>query len=180
MNKIITFIDTNNLNLDYSDYVDYCVANEITPSTENSDDYWKWYSNERYFLVEDILTNLNNTKIEDPVIITGTLGFWNGTKEIYPMLVESEDYDCTNHRFSQTSLYRAISKCINGMDDFKIELANGDFIVTGYHHDGTNKLTISKLSKKGIVSATRANESGSRLSPKPYWFGKIRESDLER
>ena len=89
--KIFTLLDTTET-FEYAAYVDFCEANEITPEPEDSNDYWEWVSEERRLNVDDFLTNLRYAKINDePVLITGTLGLWNGRKEIYPMLIESSD-----------------------------------------------------------------------------------------
>jgi hypothetical protein len=167
--KQITLIDTYNSGLEYSDYVEYCELNEITPEPEGSNDYYEWEAEENQRFVEDFFENLRYVKFDTPVIITGSLGLWNGRKEIYPLVVESTD---------KPSLYNAVQKCINGMDDFKVELSEGEIVVHGYHHDGTNIFTISKLSKKGIDPVLRAVEDGKHLQIKNYWIGKITETDL--
>jgi hypothetical protein len=167
--KQITLIDTYNSGLEYSDYVEYCELNEITPEPEGSNDYYEWEAEENQRYVEDFFENLRYVKFDTPVIITGSLGLWNGRKEIYPMVVESTE---------KPSLYNAVMKCINGMDDFKVELSEGEIVVHGYHHDGTNIFTISKLSKKGIDPVLRAVEDGKHLQIKNYWIGKITETDL--
>ena len=167
--KQITLIDTTDSGLTYQDYVEFCEANEITPSTEESDEYYEWESEETQQFAEDFFCNLKYVKFDTPVIITGSLGLWNGRKEIYPMLVESSEHP---------SLYNAVMKCINGMDDFKVELSEGEIVVHGYHHDGTNIFTISKVSKKGIDQVRKIVEQGKHLQVKNYWIGKITETDL--
>lgn len=47
------------------------------------------------------------------------------------------------------SLTKAIQKCINDMDFWKVEeTSGGKLIVTGYHHDGTNHYEIYRLKKE--------------------------------
>lgn len=167
--KQITLIDTTDSGLTYQDYVEFCEANEITPSTEDSNEYYEWESEETQQFAEDFFCNLKYVKFDTPVIITGSLGLWNGRKEIYPMLVESSE---------NPSLYNAVMKCINGMDEFKVELSEGEIVVHGYHHDGTNIFTISKVSKKGIDQVRKIVEQGKHLQVKNYWIGKITETDL--
>ena len=179
--KIYTLLDTTEM-FEYADYVEFCEANEITPEPENSKGYWDWVSEERSCNVDDFMLNLRHVKINDePVIITGTLELWNGTREIYPMLVESSDYEKCNDgtwEYKNPAIKKAIEKCMNGMDDVKVEYANGEIVVHGYHHDGTNIFTIHKLSKKGKRTAFNANEKGKQIDPKPYMFGKFTEEDL--
>ena len=179
--KIFTLLDTMET-FEYADYVDFCEANEITPEPENSDDHWNWVSEERQHNVEDFLLNLQYAKInEEPVMITGSLGLWDGRREIYPMLVKGSEYEKRNNgewKYKNPAIKNAIEKCMNGMDDVKVEYANGDIVVHGYHHDGTNIFTIHKLSKKGMKTVLNAEENGKIIDPKPYMFGKFTEEDL--
>jgi hypothetical protein len=180
--KQITLIDTYNSGLEYSDYVEFCEANEITPEPEGSNDYYEWLAEENNRYVEDFFENLRYVNFYTPVIITGSLGLWNGRKEIYPVVVESSGYDYNERsgkfEYKQPSLYNAVKKCINGMDDFKVELSEGQIVVHGYHHDGTNIFTISKLTNKSINSVLKAVNEGKHLQVKNYWIGKITETDL--
>lgn len=178
--KIFTLIDTSSV-LDYNDYVQFCADNEITPGKDGSDDYWNWVADQRNIEVDDFMLNLQYARInEEPVVITGSLGTWRGRVEIYPMIVESSEYEECNgkFRYKNPAILKAVQKCINGMDDFKVEYANGELVIHGYHHDGTNIFTINKLTPKGKVTVYNAKESGKQIDPKPYMFGKIRESDL--
>ena len=61
--KTIHLIDTFDCGLEYADYVDFCEANEITPSDENSNDYYEWLGEERNRLVEDFFDNLKHRKV---------------------------------------------------------------------------------------------------------------------
>jgi hypothetical protein len=177
----VTLLDTTELGLEYSDYVDYCAANEITPEPEESNSYYEWLSEERCHLIEDFLENLRYIKNDSAaVVITGSLGLWNGRKEIYPMFMESDDYQTNNGkgRYMNPAIRKAILKCITGMDDFKVELAQGEIVVHGYHHDGTNIFSIIKLTPRGIGYAQRAKEKGKHIEPKIEWKAKIRGTDL--
>ena len=179
--KIFTLLDTTEI-LEYADYVNFCEDNEITPEPEDSNDFWNWVNEERSLDIDDFLTNLRYAKInEEPVLITGSLGLWNGRKEIYPMLIESSEYEQRKDgswKYKNPAIMKAIQKCMNGMDDVKVEYANGEIVVHGYHHDGTNIFTIHKLSKKGKRTAFNANEKGKQIDPKPYMFGSFSEEDL--
>lgn len=179
--RIVTLFDTRDEAYNYENYVKYCKEEGSTPADENSDDYYNWVEFKKDFDLEVLLTNLTYSKMnEEPVIITGTLGMWNGMKSIYPMLVESENYEPNQGkgRFMNPAIVKAIYKCINGMDDFKIEHINGSIIVYGYHHDGTNTLRINKLSKKGKITALNAHKKGKTIDIKSYTFGAIRSTDI--
>ena len=180
--KIFTMLDTYSTSYEYSDYVDFCEANEITPEPENSNAYWEWVSDERQREIDDFMLNLRYAKInEEPVLITGTLGLWNGRKEIYPMLLESSEYEQDSNgkwRYKNPAIRKAVEKCMHGVDDVKVEYNNGEIIVNGYHHDGTNILTIHKLNDKGKRTVFNAKEKGKQIVPKPYMFGRFTEEDL--
>lgn len=77
-------------------------------------------------------SNLTCSKIADyPAIITGTLGLWDGKKEIVPVTCDS--------------VARAIYRCINNDYQVIYEDENGDLFVEDYHHDGVNVFKISLL-----------------------------------
>lgn len=179
--KTFTLIDTSNTGLEYKDYVENCELNEITPHPENSTEYWEWIAEQRNNNVEDFFLNLKYMRDATPVVVTGTLGLWNGKRSIYPMYIESKDYELNSQGkwvYMEKALYTAIQKCINGMDDFKVEYVEGEIVVHGYHHDGTNTFTIHKLSTKGQIAAFNAYCNCKTLKPKGYWYAKYREEDL--
>lgn len=179
--KSFTLLDTR-CGYKYEDYVEYCEVNEITPEPEGSDDYYDWVSYERNLYIDNFFTNLRYARFnEEPVIITGSLELWNGSKEIYPMLVESDGYEKRSDgewKYNNPALMKAIKKCMNGMDDVLVEYINGEIVIHGYHHDGTNIFTINKLTPKGKVTAYNAIKNGKVIEPKSYMFGKFTEEDL--
>ena len=162
--KSFTLLDTR-CGYKYEDYVEYCEVNEITPEPEGSDDYYDWVSYERNLYIDTFFTNLRYARFnEEPVIITGSLGLWNGSNGEW--------------KYNNPALMKAIKKCMNGMDDVLVEYINGEIVIHGYHHDGTNILTINKLTPKGKVTAYNAIKNGKVIEPKPYMFGKFTEEDL--
>lgn len=70
---------------------------------------------------------------DDPVVITGTFGLWNGKHKIKP--VECDD------------IRSAIMKCIGRdgelMDENDLTFDGTDVHVKSHHHDGVNEFTIS-------------------------------------
>ena len=46
-------IDTLYSDYNYTDYLDFCEANEREPQPEYSNDYFNWVNNERQFAIED-------------------------------------------------------------------------------------------------------------------------------
>jgi len=68
-------------------------------------------------------------EVEGEATITGTLGLWNGKKEIIPE--------------KETDLETAIKRCIgDNTEELKISDVDGKLIVECSHHDGTNVFDI--------------------------------------
>lgn len=124
----------------YEYYVEWCKENEMEPQGENSDDYWNWVSESSQIDYDDFFDNLKFAKAEEGhYMITFNLGLWNGHKIGYVEKI----YD---------SLSEAIKDALNSSRDYwdyKVTFENGDVVVYGYHHDGTNIMTIKRLSKHG-------------------------------
>lgn len=87
---------------------------------------------------EDFMISLKNSKINNnKYVIIGTLGLWDGRKEIYP-------YECD-------TLEKAIWKCLNDMYDYSIsEDQYGNLNIVACHHDGRNYFTIKKVTPGGL------------------------------
>ncbi len=121
----------------YSDYEDFCIGfADCEPQGEDSEDYYNWCRETTQQDFDDLLSNLlYSEESKTPVVITGTLGLWNGRPTIRPVV-------CDN-------LHDAILKCLGSCDDIKVVLTEGHLDVFAYHHDGTNCFTVYKLSKKG-------------------------------
>jgi hypothetical protein len=72
-------------------------------------------------------------------MITFDLGLWNGHRKGYIEQVFT----------SLTEAIKFALRSSNDYLDYKIQFKDGEVIVYGYHHDGTNIMTISQLSKHG-------------------------------
>lgn len=125
----------------YEYYVEWCKDNEMEPQPENSDDYWNWVNESTQIDYDDFFDNLKYSQAEKEghYMITFNLGLWNGHKIGYVEKI----YD---------SLSEAIKDALNSSKyylDYKVTFENGDVVVYGYHHDGTNIMTIKRLSKHG-------------------------------
>jgi hypothetical protein len=154
-----TIIDTR-AEYSYSDYLDFCNANGFTPAEEGSDDYWEYVGEMRSMEFNDEMDNIKFSKENDaPVIVTGTLGLWNGDRDIYPVVVDN--------------LHDAVEKCIGSSDDAEVVFEDGVIYVYGYHHDGTNRFTIEKLSAKGMKSAMSVDGTRER-EVKKEWVKKFK------
>lgn len=119
------------MGFDYQDYLDYCEANCRKPAAEDSDEFYDWISEETAYNFENDMYNIKEFKpYQQPVVITGTLGLWDGKHDICP--VEKE------------SVYDAIYACADGCAEIEVEWEDGIITVYGYHHDGTNIFKIGK------------------------------------
>ena len=146
----------------YEDYAEYCrECMDCEPCGENSDDYWDFVSLSQETEMKDLKMNMTtSTQCQVPVIITGSLGLWNGNHEINPVRCDT--------------LYDAIMRCTKSSDDIKVEYQNGVINVYAYHHDGCNCFQIHKLSKRGELACSKWENGTSRNSEiKGYWFAKF-------
>jgi len=124
----------------YENYVDWCKENEQEPKGKDSDDYWQWVSEQADFDYECFFENLHYAKAENGFyMITFDLGLWNGNRRGY---VE-------NVYASMTEAIKAALNSSRDYWDYKVAFENGNVVVYGYHHDGTNIMTIRQLSKHG-------------------------------
>lgn len=87
-------------------------------------------------MIEDFEAELEYANKEyDGYIVTGSLGLWNGKKDIFP-----------EHFQNLEDAYR---KCVEKADAVIVKLIDGSLEVGAMHHDGTNTLYIRPLSKDG-------------------------------
>lgn len=112
--------------------------NTILNSRDNDSAFIEWvygeYLNSEWI---DLLDNIKYSKYGNtPCVVVGTLGLWNGRKDIYPT-------KCDN-------LVSAIKKCAGSASNVIVILNNGCIEVNAMHHDGTNCFEIHLLNKLGI------------------------------
>ena len=133
-----TILTNSTDGFDYDEYVDFCEVNGIEPQGEDSDAFYEWCEEESQVNFECDMENIKDCKQYNvPVVVTGSLGLWDGRHEIVPTRMDS--------------VYDAIQKCIsNDICYVDVEYNDGEIKVSAAHHDGTNHFTINALSKKGI------------------------------
>lgn len=170
----------------YEDYVENCEINDCEPAEEDSQDYWDWVNETRAMYWDDLKMNMCYSKIDYPLIITGSLGLWDGRHTIQPMIIESEGYGrkfttCDYTGYELPSIKKAVEKACSGrsVEDFDVTYEDGVIYVNCYHHDGTNRFEIHKLSKKGIECAARFIEREPFGELKKEWFAKIRKNEID-
>jgi len=95
------------------------------------------------------------------ILVTGHLGLWNGNPAVYPTLC--------------FSLKEAITKCVSGMDDYRVDICNGVITCYGYHHDGTNVFTLRGASTTAMSDAQieELGEAGCRYPPFEHTHDKL-------
>lgn len=123
----------------YENYVDYCNETGQEPDDKDSSGYWDWVRDMAEFDYDCFFDNLHYAKAEHGFyMITFNLGLWNGHRIGFVEKVYN-------------SLSEAIKSALSCSDywDYKVEFDNGNVVVYGYHHDGTNIMTIKRLSKHG-------------------------------
>lgn len=152
--------------IDTEEVIDFCECNEISVPVYNTIRYWDIVREiaemERDDFWEDLkYSPLNNEKF----MITGTLGLWNGSPTIVPILANG--------------LEEAINKtCTGSINDIKAEYDSGVLYVFASHHDGINCLEIHKLSKLGLQEIERPKYYYEDYEPKSWWFKQIKEEEL--
>ena len=80
----VTLCDTSYIP-EYEEYKENCEENNCEPQADNSDDYWDYVSERRSLEYDDFISNMENSaQAEQPCLLTGSCGLWNGTREIMP------------------------------------------------------------------------------------------------
>lgn len=121
----------------YEEYLDFCEVNDMEPGEKDSKEFNDWCQEESKINFDTDLDNVRTCKQYNvPVVISGTLGLWDGTHEISPVTCNS--------------VHEAIVKCINDMDDCDVWFNDGAIEVEAKHHDGTNKFMIHPVSGKRL------------------------------
>lgn len=86
---------------------------------------------------EDFIGNLESSYFNaSECVIIGTLGLWNGRREIIPVKCDT--------------ISHAVKRCLRNAESFEVRLKRGLIEVDVYHHDGTNEYRIKLLNDKGI------------------------------
>lgn len=145
----------------YEDYKEDCICNNREPQGEDSQDYWDYVSYMRQTYYEEAMSEVKHAKeLNTPVLITGTLGLWNGRPNIYPQRDEN--------------VHDAIQRCWGrDIQDMDVTFEDGVFYVKAYHHDGTNCFEIHKLSKRGINVTEDWYQGRNECEVKNYWLAKF-------
>lgn len=146
----------------YEDYLEHCIDSEIEPAAENSQDYWDWIDEMSVLNCDDFFSNLHYSETNQPCMITGRLGLWNGNPDIAP-----EKFDSVEDAIKR--IYE-----VRFENHIKVSLQDGHLVVKQSHHDGCNYFEIHILSAKGLKEVERPCYQYERdYAPKKWWFKNI-------
>lgn len=123
---------------EYEDYLEFCEMNRLTPVQKDSAEFYEWVD-EAVSINYD--SDMENIKFCDaynvPVVVTGTLGLWDGSHEILPRKFDS--------------VHDAIVRCFSqSINDIEVIWEDGTITVYAYHHDGTNVFEINAESGESL------------------------------
>ena len=131
----LTLCDTTYIP-DYEEYKEYCEANGFEPQAEGSNDFWDYVSERRSIEYDDFVFNMqNSTQAQQPCLLTGSCGLWDGTREIMP--------------YKFTNALSAVIKAYGSCDDLIVSQEDGVIKVESFHHDGCNRFEIRPLTENG-------------------------------
>lgn len=149
------------INMTWDNFKSMCMEMDIEIPEENSEAYWDIISQQTDLDYDSLFDNLAYSYYKNNrVMITGSIGRWNGQPDIVPVL-------CDN-------VCEAVKKCMTDADDYDVRVEDGVIYVNGYHHDGTNHFEIHLLSAKGEKEVDREKYRYEDYEPKKYWFKKFR------
>ena len=137
-------LDTQ-MDIPYSEYVEFCRDNDIEPEAENSTHYWNYVNDTQQMWYDDFKDNMKYSKLF-PMVAVGYAGLWNGTARGGKVLKDVDD------------LLGLFSSC----DNIKIWQDKDGFHINGYHHDGTNSADIRIINKRGKAWLEKNEDEVSR------------------
>lgn len=80
----VTLCDTTYIT-EYEEYKENCEANGFEPQAEGSDDFLDFVSESRSIEYDTFVLNMqDSTQAQQPCLLTGSFGLWDGTHEIMP------------------------------------------------------------------------------------------------
>ena len=136
--KNATLYNDYDYNIEYyrNTYLDHCDANGIDVEDDVPMEFIQNILDEEWFSL--LYERLENNPYNVDCVVLGTLGLWNGKKQIVPT--------------REKTLVDAIKNCCRGCDYNRIDIVDGHIKVTSAHHDGTNVFEIHILNKRGQKS----------------------------
>ena len=121
---------------DYEEYKENCEANELEPQGDGSGDFWDFVSESRSIEYDTFILNMQDSaQAQQPCLLTGSCGLWDGTHEIIP--------------YKFRNVISAIVKAYKSCDDLIVNQEDGVIKVESFHHDGRNRFEIRPLTEHG-------------------------------
>ena len=137
---------------DYSDYVESCEANDITPQGEDSDDFHRWCAETAARQYEDDILQLKALPaLRRPFVVTGTVGRWNGRFDIIPKLYDSFE--------------EAFDEAIAGAQDVDVRYCTQYISVAGHHHDDTNHFQLWPVKRSANTETLQRRIDNETFDP---------------
>ena len=116
------------------------------PEEIEDDAYYDWVNECQRTYLEDLRAALLEHLPNNPVVIFGNIGAWDGTHEIVPEIITDDP--------KESNVWAAILKCANvsgqSSTTIKLDTQTGDLIVEVSHHDGTNSFTVRKVAEESF------------------------------
>ena len=157
-----TLIDTRDC-ATYEDYVEHCTDVEgRQPESETSEEFYSFVCDVRQNDWDRFMADMRCTsQAKQEVIITGTLGLWDGKKTIVPAKADN--------------LGIAVRRCTDKADEVIAYLENGTLHIVAKHHDGDNCFTIRPLSALGRKKTEALARKGEWITEVPdTWVKKYK------
>lgn len=164
--KKFTLIDTMR-DVEWDEIREHCEGNDIeTLPKEGTKEYWGIVGHIKDWEWDDFIFNLKHCLENERFIITGTLGLWNGSHDIYATVKDG--------------LYEAVMYCISeSILDVDVHFNDGIIEVNCHHHDGTNCFEIHRLSYLGKKELDKEKYYwGEDIVVKPWMLGRIKETEI--
>jgi len=137
---------------EYSDYVEHCEGNGRTPQGEDSDDFHRWCADmARMYYEDDVLQLKNLPVLQRPIVVTGTVGRWNGRFDIAPRLFSSFE--------------EAFDEAVTGATDVDVDYCTQHVSVNGHHHDATNHFQLWLVKPHADTEALQRRIDDGQFDP---------------
>lgn len=142
MEKSIIIATTHSDVFTYEEYCQMCELDNVEPDKEESQDFLERCAEAAEInWTEDLEAIGSYKKYNVPVIVTGSLGLWNGRQDIVPIIKDSVIEAINEIIFGTRCSFEA---------DVNFNLEGGYIEVLISHHDGQNLFEIRALSESGL------------------------------
>lgn len=136
---------------------EYRECSDLGDLEEIEDDaYYDWVNECQRSCLEDLRAALLEHLPNNPVVIFGNIGAWDGTHEIVPEIINDDP--------KESNVWAAIRKCsdLRGQCNvaIKLDIQTGDLLVEVSHHDGANSFTLRKVAEESYDLVNTLKDRG--------------------